>query len=270
MGAIHCALLLSFVTTSAAARPGRRGWLQSAYSTSLDKTGGVDNLRVALFITTHLPEQHIQFLDKCWPSIISRSPLLQHAEVIFLTSQSPPEGLLHRVFPDKSVRVEHYSNPGYEEGAMLAMEMATKGRWFEGYDWVVRVNPDVLILEDDFLIKNMLDKNVSGIFADCTDQANTCNNKCESSKVNTDFFAARGSELSPAWFTELPEQFHNAEAQANAAFRSIIQRGEDRWIKGTTQGGICRVRGPGVPVLHDHSVLSKCPLAPGEPRDRGS
>jgi len=229
----------------------------------------VEDLRVALFITTHLSAEHEQFLVECWPSVMSRSWLLQHAEVIFFTSRSPPEGLLQRAFPGKIVRVKHYINSGYEEGAMLAMEMATKGRWFDGYDWVIRVNPDVLILDDDYLIKNMLDNNVAGIFADCTDRANTCDKKCEKSRINTDFFAARGSAVGPAWFTELPKQFDNAENQATAAFQSIVQRGQDRWIKGTEQKNLCRVRGSGVPVLHDHSAVKMCPLAPHMPRDRG-
>lgn len=265
---LFSAVFLAVLATGEANRNHKRRCMQSAQGLHLAPTA-VEDLRIALFITTHLSREHEQFLDKCWPSIISKSPLLQHAEVIFLTARSPPEGLLQRVFPGKIVRVEHYDNPGYEEGAMLAMEIATKGRWFDGYDWVIRLNPDVLVLEDAFIIKNMLDSNVTGIFADCTDRANKCDKKCERSRINTDFFAARGSAVGPAWFTELPKQFDNAENQATAAFQSIVKRGEDRWIKGTQQRNLCRVRGPGVPVLHDHEVVTKCPLAPGEPKERG-
>jgi len=261
-------VFLAIIATCVAWRNNEKDQTKSPQGLRLGPKSLTD-LRIALFVTTQLSLSHEHFLEKCWPSIIGRSSVLQQAEVIFFTARSPPEGLLQRVFPGKSVRVEHYDNPGYEEGAMLAMEMATKGRWFDGYDWVIRVNPDVLILEDDFLIKNMLDSNVAGIFADCVDGANNCDKKCEKGRINTDFFAARGSAVGPAWFTELPKKFDNAESQATAAFQSIVKRGQDRWIKGTAQGGVCRVRGKGVPVLHDHTVVTKCPLAPGEPKERG-
>merc|ERR1719291_1625028 len=101
---------------------------------------------------------------------------------------------------------------------MLAMEMATQSRWFDGYDWVIRVNPDVLIVQDDYLIKNMLDSKVDGIFADCLDRANTCDHTCKGSLINTDFFAVRSSAM-PEFHRKT---FNNAERQATATFQSIV------------------------------------------------
>jgi len=226
----------------------------------------LDNIRVLLFVTTHLPAFHVEFLQKCWPGIISNSALLQHADVLLFTGGELPSDVIQTAFQGKQVRVEHYDNPGYQAGAMLAMETATSRRWFDGYDWVLRVNPDVLILDDDWLINNLADEHVDGIFSDCND--GNCTSHCTDGFVNSDFFAVRTNQLGPASFIELGEKYENAEKQMGAAFKSIMENGRDRWIPGTHMHGKCRVHGNGVPVLHSHTVLSQCPLAKGQPENR--
>lgn len=227
----------------------------------------LDNMRVLVYITTHLPELHVAFLRKCWPGLIANSVLLQHADMLLFTAGEPPLDMLQDGFGGKKVRVERYNNTGYQEGAMLAMETATVQRWFDGYDWVVRVNPDVLILDDEWLIETMLDDGVDGIFANCQDYL-VCQKNCLNSLVNSDFFAVRPMHLGPRSFSELPGPYQTAEDQATAAFREIVKEGRDRWIAGTNMQNTCRIRGPGVPVLHAHSVVSQCPLAKGQPANR--
>lgn len=226
----------------------------------------LDNIRVLLFVTSHLPDQHVEFLRKCWPGLISKSSLLQHADVLFFAGGELPTDILEDVFQGKNVRVERYKNPGYQEGAMLAMEAATSQHWFDDYDWVIRVNPDVLILDDEWLVKNLLDDGVDGIFADCHDTG--CTSQCTQGVwVNTDFYAVRTDQLDPASFVNA-KGFIDAEEQATMAFQQIIQAGRDRWVPGTDMMGGCRIRGKGVPVIHAHSVLSQCPLAKGwQPAD---
>jgi len=235
-------------------------------SSSLPSLKGLDNIRVLVYITTHLPPAHMDFLRKCWPSIIKNSVLLQHADMLMFSGGSPPADILADSFMGKKVRVERYNNSGYQEGAMLALEAATAQRWFDGYDWVIRVNPDVLILDDEWLIKNMLDSGVDGIFADCTDTI--CSSHCTGSLVNSDFFAVRAEHLGPASFTGLQGTFSSAELQITEAFSKLIGQGRDRWIPNTNMQGACRIRGDGVPVLHAHSVVSQCPLAKGQPANR--
>jgi len=225
----------------------------------------LEDIRVLLFITTHLPPEHVEFLQKCWPGLISNSALLQRADVLFYTAQELPSDLNTTVFQGKKLRVEHYENPGYQAGAMLAMEAATTQGWFDHYDWVIRVNPDVLILDDALLIKNMMDLGVDGIFADCHDGNYTMGRS--EALVNTDFFAIRPSQFSPASFLQSKE-YKNAEFQMSDIVKGIIKNQRDRWIPGTNMHGKCRVHGPKVPVLHSHTVLSQCPLAPGQPEDR--
>jgi len=227
------------------------------------------DIRVLLFITTHLPPEHVEFLRKCWPGLISNSALLQHADVLLYTAKELPSDVYSTVFQGKNLRVERYENPDYQAGAVLAMEAATTQGWFDNYDWVIRVNPDVLILDDTSLIKNMLDLGVDGIFADCyaesSDRSETMGRT--SALVNSDFFAIRPSHFSPTSFKPL-EQYETAEDRMSNVVRGILENNRDRWIPGTNMHGICRIHGPGVPVLHSHTVLSQCPLAPGQPVNR--
>lgn len=245
----------------------RKKQLLALRQTSPSVSHSLDNIRVLLFITTHLPDKHIEFFRQCWPNLLSNSVLLQHADVLLFTANEPPTDILQDVFHGKHVRVENYTNPGYQDGAEIAMKMATTNSWFEGYDWVIRLNPDVLILEDEWLIEKMLDLSVDGIFADCYDHA--CERHCNRSMVNTDFFVVRPWYLGLESFTGLQGHFENAEQQATAAFKNIIELGKDRWIPGTHMDGKCRVRGnKTVPVLHAHTVLKQCPLARGQPENR--
>merc|ERR1719195_695260 len=74
----------------------------------------LDNMRVLLFITTHVSPAHIEFLQKCWPAVISNSALLQHANVLIFSGGELPSDIVQTVFPDKNVRVERYQNSGYQ------------------------------------------------------------------------------------------------------------------------------------------------------------
>ena len=43
---------------------------------------------------------------------------------------------------------KQYHNEGWQEGAMRAVKdgfgsLGSREKWFEGYDWVMRLNPDV-------------------------------------------------------------------------------------------------------------------------------
>jgi hypothetical protein len=39
--------------------------------------------------------------------------------------------------------------------------------WFDDYDWVIRLNPDVLIRNDTWLISTMMNDSIDAIFHDC-------------------------------------------------------------------------------------------------------
>jgi len=232
------------------------------------KLNKLQKLRVLIFITTHLSNNHKQYLKRCWPSLPNNSALVRHADVmLFINSKiTHLESMLHEAFPGKNVTVKSTnSNLGYQKGAMLPVERGLSEHWFSGYDWVIRVNPDVIILEDDWLIETMLDQKAGGIFADCKDRCRTP--FCTTSSTNSDFFAFRLTDMPSNAFSRWSNA-SSAETQAKLAFFHIAASGRDRWVGGTSQTGTCRVRGRSVPVLHSHILLSQCPLKPGEPKSR--
>ena len=51
----------------------------------------------------------------------------------------------------------HDRNPGKQEGALYSMHVALQRGWFSGYEWVLRINPDVYIYDDEFLSQQLHD-----------------------------------------------------------------------------------------------------------------
>jgi len=231
----------------------------------------INDIKVLLYMTTHLSAGHLTTLRACWPSVIANSVLLQHADFLVFTAEDLPVDVRRGVFQNKTVRVEKYDNPGYQQGAKLAMAMLTQQMWYADYDWVIRVNADVLILDDDWIVQSMLDDDVGGIFADCAKHKYPCWQYCTGTLTNSDFFAVRTMHLHPGLFIGLRGEdgpCWNAECEVNQAFENIRKSGRDRWIQGVDMGGECRIKGDNVPVLHSHSVYAQCPLAKGEPANR--
>jgi len=220
-------------------------------------------LRIVLFVTSHITASHHAFLVKCWPHAVRNSALLMQVEtVIFFAARMPIPAALD-AFTGKNVTVKLYRNPGYQTGAIIAMDESTSKGWFAGYDWMIRTNPDVLILNDTFLIQHMLNPEVDGIFADCFDRP--CLKHCTGAHICTDFFAVRVAALPN--FAQI--RMDTAEEQANHAFKHMISSGRDRFMQGTSMHGICRIKGRSdIPVLHAHSLVNQCPLRKGEPHNR--
>jgi hypothetical protein len=217
---------------------------------------------VLIFISTHFSPEHIQFLHHCWPKIRARSSLVRSADIVVFSTgcgYSEKLRLLRRVFPTQKVTLFEYTNPGYQRGAMLAIEKALQSGWFQGYKWIVRLNPDVVIRNDSWILKTMTDPDVDGIFIDCLDTACPEKRSCLAAHIHTDFFAVRPEAISA---TQASLHSSTAEIQTTAMFRPIVARGRDRWLPNNKQHGICRVRGPHSPVVHDHSFLLACIRTP--------
>lgn len=211
---------------------------------------------ILIYVTTHMSENHLTALRYCWPRIdglTSRTGLMGKADILFFTTSPPPKDVIQMLGPTR-VHIETYVNPGYQEGATLAITEAIRNNWFDGYDWVIRINPDVIIRNDSWLLRTMNDTSVDAIFADCFSR--TCTQRCTSNQVHTDFFAIRPSVLPSAW--EPPNS--GAERAFATIAAPIIRTGRDRWLPFQTQRSICRVKGPF--VIHDHSYVETCRPAP--------
>lgn len=219
-----------------------------------------ENLKILLLITTHLSAAHLRFMEQCWPDVVAKIPLTQKADVLVYSAKEPPAKFVH-LFHNTTVHL--YNNPGYQEGAIQAILDAEANGWMKGYDWVVRLNPDVIIRHDEWLRSMMTNKDVDGIFADCFSRH--CTQKCTGNDVQTDFFAFRPSVVPDGAFAGVAKTMKKpgAEPHAGRVFKEyIIGKGRDRWFQGSKQHGQCRLQHHD--VLHDHQYVTQCHGHEGE------
>ena len=208
---------------------------------------------VLLFITTHLTRGHIAFLRECWPPAMHRSRLLQDADVVVsvvnkhltrdvteaLAVAFPPVG---RKVAYRRVMQSLHTSGGMarQTGALVCLDAAERRGWFSTYDWVIRLNPDVIIRDDGFLRKAMAHEDVDAVFANCN------KGRIEDVRVMTDFTAWRpkavriGAFRLPEGHTRCTErQQHdspicNSERAATRAFLPVLESG--RYVLGTQCG----------------------------------
>ena len=108
-------------------------------------------------------------------------------------------------------------------GAMQALSQAALLQWFDGYDWVIRLNPDVIVRDDTFLvdvIKN--DPRATALLINCDGVNN-------STRAHTDFFALKPEALRLNAF--LHPSNPNAEYSFTHDIQSILESGGHRWIR---------------------------------------
>lgn len=206
--------------------------------------------RVVLYVTSHMSQQHEMFLKYCWPNILARSALLQEADVVVYLNPEEEKrkeamDLLKITFADHNLKVYLRENQGYNDGAKIAMYEAVTLKFFAGYDWVIRLNPDVIIRDDSFLIESMANPSVSALLINCSNRG---------AKVHTDFFVINPDMLNAEAFIWKG----NAERSFTTSIdKSILQKGSHRWIPNTAPAtSECRA-GLGrdfykSPIVHAH------------------
>jgi hypothetical protein len=218
--------------------------------------------RILLFITTHFSKLHIDYLHCCWPKLLEKSTLLKHAEVLFYSSNLTvvDEKVLHyskQLFQNNpSFRIEFIQEHDIKEylswdvksqkqwGANLGVSLGFSEQWFAPYDWVIRVNPDVLIRDGRWMWETMHDDSAKALLWRCTGQ-----------QIHTDFFAVRPRAVSNTSFTGIVNISGkiNHEMTAMRDFKHLLNNG-NRLMPGLdNSGGVCRLRGERAPVIHDHS-----------------
>jgi len=228
------------------------------------------SLRVLLFITTHLSPQHLRAFTQCWPRARQTAPQLHRNSDVMIFStggatNAVPFNVTSLWSSPQSVSVVLRDNPGYQEGANLPMlEASANKSLFDAYDWVVRLNPDVIIRNETRLLALMHDPDAEGIFADCW--ARKCERNCTGNLLNTDFFALRPHALPDR--TSWPKIL-NAEEAFTKAMESTMKKGKDRWLlyQKKNRGG-CRTQGD---VEHNHGFVEDCMWLnanPSSPREK--
>ena len=175
-------------------------------------------LRTLLYVTTHLSEWHTSGLRCLWPAAARRARLLRDA-VVFNSGRPATAAQLAAVaaaFPRYNNRsVEIFSAEATRQvhrkaftlgstkkqmGAILALSEAEARGWFDGYDWVVRLNPDVIVSEDRFLRTHMARDGIDAVLAFCGRSSPSRT----TSRVHTDFMAWRPATLPRGQFALPP------------------------------------------------------------------
>ena len=250
-------------------------------------------VKIALFMTTHFSDQHIQFLTRCWPEAVKRFQLLQQADLLLYTPRDPPTRLLSNLTGFHNVTIKKYYQPDLQgaseywrrNGLMdadwttletpelqqqkrqfdalkqrYAIQSMIDGflphhRWFDEYDWVIRLNPDVVIRDDTFL---------ANVIYQQPPVYDLVYVQCNWNQIHTDFTAFR-----PAAVREYDHQLilnamliQNAEQHLHDSWYPIIHSNRSIALPGAYANNFyCRTVGNQSSVAHVHAaeLLESCP-----------
>lgn len=207
-------------------------------------------MKFLLLVTTHLSNWHVKLMSTCWRKVVQASSLIRDGDVLVYATAPPSREFLDLF---RHARVVVHKNIGYHTGAMFPLIDSEQRNLTRHYDWVMRVNPDVILKNDTWIRQQMDDKQISGIFTDCFSRQCT-RRRCVDHLIHSDFLAFRPRVLSASSFLRASQnkKYVTAEQQTTASMRSIVRRGEDAWLKGTRQKGFCRVQHRD--IVHTHSV----------------
>lgn len=158
-------------------------------------------------------------MEYCWPELLKTSRFLQEADVLIFSNNvtqvnSTTLSLVQQLFsnnpsfwfefaPESSLRDIEYGpiqRPWigsvqanrFQYGANEAVRLGFVNNWFANYSWVIRINPDVLILNSTWIAQMMTQSEVDGIFV-----------RCDKKKIHTDFFAVRPTACTPSAWDEM-------------------------------------------------------------------
>ena len=201
-----------------------------------------------------MSDQHRACL-RCWTWAMQHAPVLQTADVlVFAGASSPlprPEAEEHerqwnatiRALPNPNITYIRSSyNPGHQSGAKWAMYAGVKQGWFsDQYDWIVRLNPDVMVLDERPLVGLLQSSRSQAVFLAMKNV--TCSTSYGHG-VETDIYAFRPGAISPdvvdrlrCWGPEASDTSNcsnllnkTAENFMAGAFRSLMKRGQVAWL----------------------------------------
>jgi hypothetical protein len=219
----------------------------AAASFAPDYRQSIRDLNVLLFVTTIFSHQHVEYLNCCWPGLMERSHFLPNAHVMVFGNNYTKQPQLYtdqirslfehnpsfhfRFAPPHRVEsiARLSTNTRLQLGANLGLELGFQNRWFQAHDWILRINPDVLIRQSDWIVETMSNDTVDGIFVMCTPR-----------KVHTDFFAVRTKLFNQSAFSRVVENNH--ERTAYTYFQSILESGRYALLpQERPSRGFCRV-----------------------------
>ena len=240
---------------------------------------------ILIYITTHWNDYHANFMIHCWPEAVRHSRLLQHADVAifatpnhklrakYLRKQLPT---LASIFESTNLTIYDYKGAaatgmGYDRkhtGAILALSEAETHGYFAPYEWVIRLNPDVLIQDDEWFLDIMLDKKNQDLTKPSLLYVACHFNRTFNDDIHTDFFALRPSALPPGALTNIhvsdTRKVAAEPALTNAVRHLLASNRTSLAVPGATHQypGGCRV--VGTTVHHFHNDMGKDLVCPAK------
>ena len=226
--------------------------------------------KVLLYMTTHQSKEHMDFLEKCWPAAMNQFKMLQQVDLLYYypVDQKAPTPLLQSL-PFANVTFQTYT-PAVEgptssrngkrlerkrvkqHGAKQALMDAYINHWFDGYDWVMRVNPDVLFRNTTWLWDR---------FQSITHDAIGLSTQPE--KTHSDFIAFRPGALDQQALMQTSNnasEIETAEMHLYRALADVHTKNRFLTLQGAHRdGNKARTVGTLSPVVHAHGLLRHCP-----------
>jgi hypothetical protein len=254
-----------------------------------NKSYQLSKVKILLYIATHMSKMHMWYLKNCWPTAMRNSLLLNMSDVTIYLNKSEENKttaieLLKNVFNGRNLIIHTPNETGdpsfdllsnnlrmnKQNGAIRALGDAFDDGLFSGYDWVIRVNPDVIIRNETQILDIILyDQTATAIIVDCS----VYKRKTKPSLpilVHTDFFVLRTRDLPRDIFKN-----HYGLSNAEAIFTKqiedrILRQGRHRLMENLAPlSRKCRVGDrrslDSIPVTHFHPLpktmsINSCPL----------
>jgi len=144
-------------------------------------------------------------------------------------------------------------NPGKQEGAKKAMHEGLTLGWFRDYDWVVHIDPDVIIYDERPLFTLIQRSQNWAVVA-----------RCGNAQTNTDFTAFRPEHVPIDAFSEWNLSMStpgtpDAEGLCDLAFRHIYDVGAYAFLKTPLKQDGCHLQDGG--VYHGREASCESALA---------
>ena len=148
------------------------------------------DLRLLVLITTHFSPSHRHFLEKCWTRLVAQ-PFFSgnRTSFHFYTTPNMQEPLfnidnysehLRSIFPRlnfthstalnkgmNATKVRYEYNEQRQAGAKSAVHDTRMQAIFANYEWIMRLNPDVIVFDAARILKMMHMRQLDAIICNC-------------------------------------------------------------------------------------------------------
>jgi len=223
----------------------------AATKTKEETAAAAEQPKVLLYFATHGSEEHRAAME-CQARLLAKTFKMARADVLVYIGSD--DQTLNRTrwhqtmrrFPNPVYRLRFGDNPGKQAGAKKAAHMLFSRGWASGYDWVVRLNPDVFVHNESLLFGPMADEGTWAVLGFCCFPVGVKKDGCG---VNTDIFAVRPSRISNDSFALDPTRGARvAEVQAGHVFGPLISNNRVRWLP--NDAGVCHLQTQGAGIFH--------------------